>query len=436
MGVLFTSFFVEKDRGDSPGRNLDYISMNAIIITIGDEILLGQILDTNSKYIAASLTELGVEVVEMLSIPDKREEIYETVDYAMQEADLIIVTGGLGPTKDDMTKKVLAEYFGSRLVMNEEVMGWLKDLLGGRGIALNENNRSQAILPDNCRVLRNYKGTASGMWFERGWKSLISLPGVPFEMEHLMETYVIPDLKVKYPHLQLKFRMLKVYDIPESELAQRLDEWEDALPDGLQLAYLPSPGFVKLRLTAKGESVKRLPEYYESLKAALSGLSYTEGEEGALEKLFGQTFLDKGVTISTAESCTGGYIAHLITSVPGSSGYFKGSVVSYANEVKIKVLGVNPADIEREGVVSENVVIQMAAGVKELLGTDYAVSTSGIAGPDGGTPEKPVGTVWIGVATPDKTFARKFVFSFTRERNIAKASAKALELVLNEVKAR
>lgn len=410
--------------------------MNAIIITIGDEILLGQILDTNSKYIAASLTELGVEVVEMLSIPDKREEIYETVDYAMQEADLIIVTGGLGPTKDDMTKKVLAEYFGSRLVMNEEVMGWLKDLLGGRGIALNENNRSQAILPDNCRVLRNYKGTASGMWFERGWKSLISLPGVPFEMEHLMETYVIPDLKVKYPHLQLKFRMLKVYDIPESELAQRLDEWEDALPDGLQLAYLPSPGFVKLRLTAKGESVKRLPEYYESLKAALSGLSYTEGEEGALEKLFGQTFLDKGVTISTAESCTGGYIAHLITSVPGSSGYFKGSVVSYANEVKIKVLGVNPADIEREGVVSETVVIQMAAGVKKLLGTDYAVSTSGIAGPDGGTPEKPVGTVWIGVATPDKTFARKFVFSFTRERNIAKASAKALELVLNEVKAR
>ena len=229
--------------------------MNAIIITIGDEILLGQILDTNSRYIASGLTGLGVEVVEMLSVPDKREEIYETVDYAMQEADLIIVTGGLGPTKDDVTKKVLAEYFGSRLVMNEEAMGWLKELLGGRGIALNENNRSQAILPDNCRILRNYKGTASGMWFERGWKSLISLPGVPFEMEHLMQTYVLPDLKVKYPHLQLKFRMLKVYDIPESELAQRLEGWENALPDGLQLAYLPSPGWVKLRLTARGEAV-------------------------------------------------------------------------------------------------------------------------------------------------------------------------------------
>lgn len=410
--------------------------MNAIIITIGDEILLGQILDTNSRYIASGLTGLGVEVVEMLSVPDKREEIYETVDYAMQKADLIIVTGGLGPTKDDVTKKVLAEYFGSRLVMNEETMGWLKELLGGRGIALNENNRSQAILPDNCRILRNYKGTASGMWFERGWKSLISLPGVPFEMEHLMQTYVLPDLKVKYPHLQLKFRMLKVYDIPESELAQRLEGWENALPDGLQLAYLPSPGWVRLRLTAKGEAVKHLGEYYEGLKTVLNGLNYTEGEEGALEKQFGEILRDKGVTISTAESCTGGYIAHLITSVAGSSAYFKGSVVSYADEVKIKVLGVNPADIEARGVVSETVVIQMAEGVRKLLGTDYAVSTSGIAGPDGGTPEKPVGTVWIGVATPDKTFARKFVFSFTRERNIAKAAAKALELVLNEVNAR
>lgn len=410
--------------------------MNAIIITIGDEILLGQILDTNSRYIASGLTGLGVEVVEMLSVPDKREEIYETVDYAMQKADLIIVTGGLGPTKDDVTKKVLAEYFGSRLVMNEEAMGWLKELLGGRGIALNENNRSQAILPDNCRILRNYKGTASGMWFERGWKSLISLPGVPFEMEHLMQTYVLPDLKEKYPHLQLKFRMLKVYDIPESELAQRLEGWENALPDGLQLAYLPSPGWVRLRLTAKGEAVKRLGEYYEGLKTVLNGLNYTEGEGGALEKQFGEILRNKGVTISTAESCTGGYIAHLITSVAGSSAYFKGSVVSYADEVKIKVLGVNPSDIEARGVVSETVVIQMAEGVRKLLGTDYAVSTSGIAGPDGGTPEKPVGTVWIGVATPDKTFARKFVFSFTRERNIAKAAAKALELVLNEVNAR
>ena len=409
--------------------------MNAIIITIGDEILLGQILDTNSKYIASGLTGLGVEVTEMLSISDNRREIYETVNYAMQGADLIIVTGGLGPTKDDVTKKVLAEYFGSHLVMNHEAMGWLEELLSGRGIAMNANNRSQALLPDNCRLLRNFKGTASGMWFEKGGKSLISLPGVPFEMEHLMEKYVLPDLKVKYPHLQLEYKMLKVYDIPESELAQRLEVWEDALPDGLQLAYLPSPGLVKLRITAKGEAVKYLVEYNESLKKVLNGLNYTEGEEDALEKQFGEILRRAKVTVATAESCTGGYIAHLITSVSGSSDYFKGGVVSYANEVKVHVLGVKNEDIEREGAVSETVVLQMAEGVKKLTGADYAVSTSGIAGPDGGTLDKPVGTVWIGVATPMKTFARKFNFSFTRERNIAKAATKALELVLGEVRA-
>lgn len=405
--------------------------MNAIIITIGDEILMGQILDTNSQYIARRLTEIGVEVIEELSIPDKRDEIYDSVDYAMQEADLILVTGGLGPTKDDVTKKVLAEYFGSHLVFNPQAMEWLEELLRNRNLPMNENNKSQAYLPDNCRVLRNFKGTASGMWFERGWKSLISMPGVPFEMEHLMDKYVIPDLKARYPHLQLEYRMLKVYDVPESQLAQHLENWEDALKDGLKLAYLPSPGMVRLRVTAKGEAVKHLDETYESLKKELAGMRYTEGED-ALEKQFGQILRKKGVTVATAESCTGGEIARMITSVPGSSAYYKGSVVSYANEVKINVLGVNAGDIEREGAVSETVVLQMAEGVRKLMGTDYAVSTSGVAGPDGGTADKPVGTVWIGVATPQGSFAKKFVFSFTRERNIAKAAAKALELLITE----
>lgn len=405
--------------------------MNAIIITIGDEILMGQILDTNSQYIARRLTEIGVEVIEELSIPDKRDEIYDSVDYAMQEADLILVTGGLGPTKDDVTKKVLAEYFGSRLVFNPQAMEWLEELLRNRNLPMNENNKSQAYLPDNCRVLRNFKGTASGMWFERGWKSLISMPGVPFEMEHLMDKYVIPDLKARYPHLQLEYRMLKVYDVPESQLAQHLENWEDALKDGIKLAYLPSPGMVRLRVTAKGEAVKHLDETYESLKKELAGMRYTEGED-ALEKQFGQILRKKGVTVATAESCTGGEIARMITSVPGSSAYYKGSVVSYANEVKINVLGVNAGDIEREGAVSETVVLQMAEGVRKLMGTDYAVSTSGVAGPDGGTADKPVGTVWIGVATPQGSFAKKFVFSFTRERNIAKAAAKALELLMTE----
>lgn len=338
--------------------------MNAIIITIGDEILMGQILDTNAQYIARRLTEIGVEVVEELSIPDKREEIYETVDYAMQEADLILVTGGLGPTKDDVTKKVLAEYFGSRLVFNPQAMKWLEELLRNRNLPMNENNKSQAFLPDNCRILRNLKGTASGMWFEKGWKSLISMPGVPFEMEHLMDTYVIPDLKAKYPHLQLEYRMLKVYDVPESQLAQHLETWENVLEDGLKLAYLPSPGWVKLRITAKGEAVKHLEDTYESLKKMLEGMRYVEGED-VLEKQIGDMLRRKGVTIATAESCTGGEIAHMITSVPGSSAYFKGSVVAYANEVKVNVLGVQATDLEREGAVSETVVLQMAEGVKK-----------------------------------------------------------------------
>lgn len=407
--------------------------MQSVIITIGDEILLGQILDTNSRYMADSLANIGVEVIEMLTVADRPDEIERAVDQAMKKAGIVLVTGGLGPTKDDVTKKVLAAYFGGHLTYNEEVMGWLKEMLTARGITMNENNRGQALLPDNCRILRNFKGTASGMWFEREGKILISMPGVPFEMEHLMDTYVIPDLQKRYPDLQLAYRMLKVYDIPESELAEHLSAWEDHLPQGIGLAYLPAPGLIKLRITAKGEGLPKLEEYYATLKEALKGLRYMEGEEDAVEKQFGNVMKARKMTVATAESCTGGYIAHLITSVAGSSAYFKGSVVAYANEVKVNVLGVNPEDIAESGAVSEPVVRQMAEGVRRALGTDYAVSTSGIAGPEGGSPEKPVGTVWIGVATPQQTIARKFVFSFTRERNIAKATVKALEMLMEEV---
>lgn len=407
--------------------------MQSVIITIGDEILLGQILDTNSRYMADSLANIGVEVIEMLTVADRPDEIEQAVDQAIKKAGIVLVTGGLGPTKDDVTKKVLAAYFGGHLTYNEEVMGWLREMLTARGIAMNENNRGQALLPDNCRILRNFKGTASGMWFEREGKILISMPGVPFEMEHLMDTYVIPDLQKRYPNLQLAYRMLKVYDIPESELAERLSAWEEHLPQGIGLAYLPSPGLIKLRITAKGEGLPKLNACYATLKEALKGLRYIEGGEDAVEKQFGNVMKARKMTVATAESCTGGYIAHLITSVAGSSAYFKGSVVAYANEVKVNVLGVNPEDIAESGAVSEPVVRQMAEGVRRALGTDYAVSTSGIAGPEGGSPEKPVGTVWIGVATPQQTIARKFVFSFTRERNIAKATVKALEMLMEEV---
>lgn len=407
--------------------------MQAVIITIGDEILLGQILDTNSRYIATGLTKIGVDVVEMYSIPDKRDEIAFTVDHALKQADVVIVTGGLGPTKDDITKRVLTDYFDTRLVMNPEIYHWLEEMIEGRGMRMNENNRGQAMLPEQCRILKNYKGTASGMWFERDGKILVSLPGVPFEMEHLMDKYVLPDLKSRYPDLQLEYLMLKVYDVPESELAHHLEAWEDAIVSGLGLAYLPSPGLVKLRITAKGEAVSLLPYYYDTLKQALQQMRFTEGENESLETLFAAQCIRRGVTIATAESCTGGYIAHLITAVPGSSAFFKGSVVAYSNEVKTNVLGVSTADIENYGAVSEQVVVQMAQGARKAINADYAVATSGVAGPAGGTPDKPVGTVWIAVATPTETIARRFAFSFGRERNIAKASLKALELLMEHI---
>ena len=408
--------------------------MKAIIITIGDEILLGQILDTNSQYISRQLTRLGAEVADILSIADQREEIWQWVDYAMKQAELIIVTGGLGPTKDDVTKKVLAEYFDTRLVMNEDVLRWIGKLLENGGMRMNEGNRSQAILPESAKILYNRKGTASGMWFEQDGKILVSLPGVPFEMEDLMIQSVIPELQRLYPHLHLDYRMLKVYDIPESELALLLEKWEEHLPEGFSLAYLPSPGFVKLRLTAKGDQVFNLDARYDSLKEALEGQRYTEGENGGTERELGELLMLKGKTIATAESCTGGNIAVQLTSIAGSSAYFRGSIVAYANDVKERVLGVRPESLEQFGAVSEPVVRQMAEGARRLVGTDYAVSTSGIAGPTGGTAEKPIGTVWIGVAGPERTIARKFVFSFTRERNIGKATMKAIEMVIEEVR--
>ncbi len=396
--------------------------------------MLGQILDTNSQYISKQLTRLGAEVADIISIADQRNEIWQWVDYAMKQSDLVIVTGGLGPTKDDVTKKVLAEYFNTRLVMNEDVLKWIEKLLKNGGMRMNEGNRSQAILPEAAKVLYNRKGTASGMWFERDGKVLVSLPGVPFEMEDLMSQGVIPELQRLYPDLHLDYRMLKVYDIPESELALLLETWEEHLPQGFGLAYLPSPGFVKLRLTAKGDQVYNLDARYDSLKEALDGLHYTEGENGGSERELGELLMLKGKTISTAESCTGGNIAAQLTSIAGASAYFKGSVVAYANEIKEHVLGVNHEDLEKWGAVSEPVVLQMAEGARRLFGTDYAVSTSGVAGPTGGTPENPVGTVWIGVAGPERVIARKFAFSFTRERNIGKATMKAIEMVIEEIR--
>lgn len=404
--------------------------MKAIIITIGDEILLGQILDTNSRFAARELARLGVETVRMESVSDKPEEIRLAADAALKEADLVILTGGLGPTKDDLTKKTLADYFGTRLVFHEQAYRWVEEFLSHypQG-SMNEYNRSQAMLPEQCVILHNRKGTASGMWFEREGKVLVSLPGVPFEAEHLICDEVIPRMEKRLGGDLIRYKILTVFGVPEAELALSLRGYEENLPEELGLAYLPSSGYVRLRLTGK-VPVQTLQQYWTELKKALSGRKYSEAEQGAPEEGFVKKIAACGVRVATAESCTGGNIARLITSVPGASAYFMGGVVAYANEVKINALGVSPEDLQKYGAVSEAVAKQMAAGVRKLTGADYAVSTTGVAGPDGGTKEKPVGTVWIGVAGPQGAYAQEFHFSATRERNVAKASAKALEILL------
>ncbi len=406
--------------------------MKAAIITIGDEILLGQILDTNSRFIARELTALGAETVEMRSVGDTRSDILQALADTFKIADTVIITGGLGPTKDDITKSALAEFFHTTLTFNSQVYTWLEELFAANPARLNAYNKTQAILPKNCTPLKNLKGSACGMWFEQEGKIVVSLPGVPFETEYLLPAEVLPRLKEKFTDLHLAYRLFTVYDIPEAELAMRLAGFEQTLDENTKLAYLPSPGFVRLRLTAKGADVKKLPQVATQLKQALGTIAFTEGEQSP-EDFCAAQLKTLGRTVACAESCTGGNIAHLITSVPGSSAYFLGGVVAYANDVKVQVLGVHADDLKKYGAVSEQVALQMAQGARRVTGADYAVATTGIAGPDGGTAEKPVGTVWISVAGPNGAVARRFLFSHTRERTIGKASVTALQMLLKAV---
>lgn len=399
--------------------------MKVYIITIGDEILLGQILDTNSRFIARELARLGAETVQMISVGDNQAEILQALHTAFSSAQAVFVTGGLGPTKDDITKQALAAFFHTPLVKNEEVAGWLKEFFAFNPARLNVLNQTQAILPQACTPLRNSKGTAPGMWFEKDGKVLVSLPGVPFETEYLFQAEVAPRMRAKFTDLSVRYEMVTVYDIPEAQLALKLAGFEEALPDTLSLAYLPSPGYVRLRLTAKTKQAP-LQEQFNVLLQALRPLCFQTGEMENSAQSYALFFQQAGVKIACAESCTGGNIAHEITSIAGASAYFMGGVVAYSNEVKKKVLGVRADDLSKYGAVSEPVARQMAEGVCRLTGADWAVATTGIAGPDGGTPEKPVGTVWIAIAGPHGTWARKFLFSRTRERNIGRATQTAL----------
>ena len=410
--------------------------MKSTIITIGDEILIGQILDTNSRYISQALNRIGVVVTERTSIGDSAEQIVSTLDRALAQSDVVIITGGLGPTKDDITKHTLARYYNSELVYNEQVGSFVEQLLARRGIAFTELNRGQAMVPQCCTVLHNAHGTAPGMWFERDGKVVVSLPGVPFEMRHLIDDSVVPMLAERFELKAIVHRTMITSGIPESILAERIATWEDNLPDVLHLAYLPAPNVVRLRLSAyevDGQSVRQMiDDQFDKLKGIIPE-AIVGFEDATVEQLVHRWMTENGKTLSVAESCTGGAIAAKFTAMAGASVYFNAGVVSYSNEAKRDILGVNMDDIVRYGAVSETVAIQMAEGVRRAGQSDYAVSTTGIAGPTGGSAEKPVGTVWIGVATPKGSFAVLKNCGTDRSQIIDRATAYAIKLLYDNL---
>jgi len=405
--------------------------IQAEIISIGDEILYGQTLDTNSHWISSRLDEIGVKVRRKITIGDTREEILTALQESTERADIVLITGGLGPTKDDLTKPLLAEFFGVGMTRNQEVLDHLTALYEERGRVLNDLNQQQADLPANCTMLMNRLGTAPGMWFEENDTIYVSMPGVPYEMEGLMNDHVLPRLSEKFSGGVIYHKIIRTIGIPESTLAEKIADWEDNLPSNIKLAYLPTFGQVKLRLTAIGDSKDSLAEVVQAEvdKLIPQISSYVFGyDDDEIEKVVGDMLMAQNKTIAFAESCTGGYISHLITSVPGSSQYYKGSIVSYDYDVKVNSLDVDRAIMEEQGAVSEAVVLQMARAVREKLGADIGVSVSGIAGPDGGTEEKPVGTVWIGYSDKDKTIAKKFNFFKDRNLNIKFSALSALNM--------
>lgn len=405
--------------------------LQAELITIGDEILIGQTVDTNSAWMGQKLNEVGVEVHRVQSVRDTAEAIIEAIENVEAKTKIVLITGGLGPTKDDLTKFTLTDYFGGQLEFSEGIFQHIEDLFRQMGRDISHLNRDQAQLPNNAEILRNDVGTASGMKFTKEGRFFISMPGVPYEMKFLMRTHILPWIASDLMDSDIVHKTFLTQGIPESVLAERIKDWENALPEDLKLAYLPSPGIVKLRLTGKGvkkELELLIEEQEKALREILGRSIYGTGAR-SLQEVVGHMLKDEDATISTAESCTGGYIAHLITSVAGSSAYFKGSTVAYSNEVKHTQLHVRSEDLEQYGAVSEEVVLQMAEGGKTLFGTDYCLSVSGVAGPDGGSEEKPVGTVWIGLSGPKGTLTKKFRFGKQRDRNIKRTALMALDLL-------
>jgi nicotinamide-nucleotide amidase len=405
--------------------------MKAEVINIGDEILIGQIINTNAVWIAEQLNLLGVPITRMCTVADQKEAIIQAVDLAFNQQDLIIVTGGLGPTKDDITKKTLADYFGTELIFNPEVYDHLNAWFKSRGREFSEVNQTQCYVPANCKVLMNNWGTAAGMLFEKNGKFLVSLPGVPKEMKMLMQHYIIPFIQSQFKLNPLVHRSYNIEGIPESELMKTIEAWEDHLPASIKLAYLPSSGIIKLRMSSlnlDGNAGVLMDEESKKLHDII-GDDIFGYEEQTLEEVIKELLVQKNQTLTTAESCTGGYVAHRLTSVPGISQVFPGSFVTYDYWVKTEILGVQTQTLTQYGAVSKEVVLEMAMGAKTRLKTDYAIALSGIAGPTGGTPEKPVGTVWIAWATPHQTMAKCFHFPNDRQGNILLSYQKALSIL-------
>ena len=410
--------------------------MEADLITIGDEILIGQIVDTNSAWMAQKLNDEGVNIRQITSISDQPEHIIATLNDSGAKASIVLVTGGLGPTKDDRTKSALCTYFKTHLVEHLGVLDHVIQLLAPRGILMNSLNRDQALVLASATVLHNKLGTAPGLWFKDGETIFVFMPGVPFEMKYLMEFEVIPRIRKLFNTDTILHRTVLTTGVGESTLAEQIAYWEESLPEIISLAYLPSPQCVKLRLSARGENKNYLIKVLDQKIKELVDLipNYIYGyEDDTMAGNIGKLLLEQNLTMSVAESCTGGYIAHSVTSNPGSSAYFKGGVVAYSNELKTNLLGVDRNLISDLGAVSKDVVEAMAIGARQVLNTNYAIATSGIAGPDGGTPEKPVGTVWIAVAGPGTIISKMYNFANNRERNIIRASTTALNMLRLEL---
>jgi nicotinamide-nucleotide amidase len=407
--------------------------MLAEIITIGDEILIGQIVDTNSAWMGQVLNTAGIFVKQISSVSDDRLHILDALGEAEKRADLILITGGLGPTRDDITKHTLCDYFGVKLVFNPEVYADVERIFARFGKAVTPLNRLQAEVPENCMPLHNLNGTAPGMWFEKNGKVFISMPGVPHEMKGIMEQEVLPRLKKKWNLPHIVHRTILTQGIGESTLAETISSWEDSLAaKKIKLAYLPASGMVRLRMTISGEDksvLERIIEEKESeLREIIPEYIYGSGEE-KLAEIVGKLLIGRKEKLGLAESCTGGYISHLITSVPGCSAYYEGSVVTYSYAQKERMLGVKKETLEKYGAVSREVVEEMAKGALEKLVVHHSIAVSGIAGPDGGTPDKPVGTVWIAVASGQEIVSRKFQFGSNRERNIFASADEALNML-------